>query len=69
MNQGKLEVVKQDMARVNFDILVISELKRTVMCEFNLNDHYIYYHGQVQRALHTGRLLLPAAVSPIRKHP
>ena len=46
MNQGKLEVVKQDMARVNFDILVISELKRTVMCEFNLNDHYIYYHGQ-----------------------
>ena len=46
MNQGKLEVVKQEMARVNFDILGISELKRTGMGEFNSDDHYIYYCGQ-----------------------
>ena len=46
MNQGKLEVVKQETERVNIDILVISELNRTRMCEFNLNDHYIYYCGQ-----------------------
>ena len=46
MNQGKLEVVKQEMARVNVDILGISELKWTGMCEFNLDDHYIYYCGQ-----------------------
>ena len=45
MNQGKLEVVKQ-MARVNVDILSISELKWTGMCEFNSDDHYIYYCGQ-----------------------
>ena len=43
MNQGKLEVVKQEMARVNVDILVISELKWTGMGEFNSDDHYIYY--------------------------
>ena len=43
MNQGKLEVVKQDMARVNVDILGISELKWTGMGEFNSDDHYIYY--------------------------
>ena len=42
MNQGKLEVVKQEMARVNIDILGISELKWTGMGEFNSNDHYIY---------------------------
>ena len=42
MNQGKLEVVKQDMARVNIDILGISELKWTGMSEFISNDHYIY---------------------------
>ena len=42
MNQGKLEVVKQDMARVNVDILGISELKWTGMGEFNSDDHYIY---------------------------
>ena len=42
MNQGKLEVVKQEMARVNIEILVISELKWTRMGEFNSNDHYIY---------------------------
>ena len=46
MNQGKLEVVKQEMATVNVDILGISELKWTGMDEFNSNDHYIYYCGQ-----------------------
>ena len=46
MNQGKLEMVKQEMARVNVDILGISELKRTGMGEFNSDDHYIYYCGQ-----------------------
>ena len=47
MNQGKLEVVKQEMARVNIDILVhISELKWTGMGEFNSDDHHIYYCGQ-----------------------
>ena len=46
MNQGKLEVVKQEMARVNINILAISELKWTGMCEFNSDDHYIYYCGQ-----------------------
>ena len=43
MNQGKLEVVKQDMARVNIDILGISKLKWIGMSEFNSDDHYIYY--------------------------
>ena len=46
MNQGKLEVVKQEMARVNTDILGISKLKWTGICEFNSDDHYIHYHGQ-----------------------
>ena len=46
MNQGKLEVVKQEMARVNIDILGISELWWTGMGEFNSDDHYIYYCGQ-----------------------
>ena len=46
MNQGKLEVVKQEMARVNVDIPGISELKWTGMDEFNSDDHYIYYCGQ-----------------------
>ena len=46
MNQGKLEVVKQEMARVNIDILGISELRWTGMGEFNSDDHYIYYYGQ-----------------------
>ena len=46
MNQGKLEVVKQEMARVNINILGISELKWTGMGEFNSHDHYIYYCGQ-----------------------
>ena len=46
MNQGKLEVVKQEMARVNIDILGISEVKWAGMGEFNSDDHYIYYCGQ-----------------------
>ena len=46
MNQGKLEVVKQEMARVNVDILRIRELKWTRMHEFNSDDHYIYYVGK-----------------------
>ena len=46
MNQGKLEVVKQEMARVNISILGISELKGARMGEFNSDDHYIYYCGQ-----------------------
>ena len=46
MNQGKLEVIRQEMARVNIDILGISELKWTGMGEFNSGDHYIYYCGK-----------------------
>ena len=46
MNQGKLEVAKQEMTRVNVDILGISELRWTGMGEFNSDDHYIYYCGQ-----------------------
>ena len=46
MNQGKLEVVKQEMARVNIDILGISELRQTEMGEFNSDDRYICYCGQ-----------------------
>ena len=46
MNQGKLEVLKKEIARVNINILGISKLKWTGMGEFNSDDHYIYYHGQ-----------------------
>ena len=46
MNQGKLEVVKQEMTGVNVNILGISKLKWTGMGEFNSDDHYIYYYGQ-----------------------
>ena len=46
MNQGKLEVVKQEITRVNIDILVISELRWTGKGEFNSDDHYIYCCGQ-----------------------
>ena len=46
MNQGKLKVVKQEMTRLDIDILAIGELKWTRMGEFNSNDHYIYYCGQ-----------------------
>ena len=46
MNQGKLEMVKQEMIRVNIDISGISKLRWTGMCEFNSDDYYIYYCGQ-----------------------
>ena len=46
MNQGKLELVKQEMASVNIDILGISKLRWTIMGVFNSDDHYIYYCGQ-----------------------
>ena len=46
MNQGKLEVVKQEMVRVNIDILGISKLTRTGLGKFNSDDHYIYYCGE-----------------------
>ena len=46
MDIGKLKVAKQEMARVNIDILGINELKWTAMCEFNWDDHYMYYCGQ-----------------------
>ena len=60
MNQGKLEVVKQEMARVNIDILGISKLKWTGMGEFNSDNHYIYYCGQEQRRQwHPTPVLLP----------
>ena len=46
MNQGQLEVVKQEMARVNIEVLVVSEVKWTGIGEFNSDDHYMYYCGQ-----------------------
>ena len=46
MNEGKVEVVKQEVARVNINVLGVSELKWTEMDEFNSNDHYIYYCGR-----------------------
>ena len=58
MNQGKLEVVKQEMARVNADILGISELKWTGMGEFNSNDHYIYYCGQESLRRNGGAIMV-----------
>ena len=58
MNQGKLEVVKQEMARVNIDILEISELKQTRMGEFNSDDHYIYYCGQESLRRHGVALIV-----------
>ena len=58
MNQGKLEVVKQEMARVNIDILEISELKWTGMGIFNSDDHYIYYCGQESLTRHGVALMI-----------
>ena len=58
MNQGKLEVVKQEMARVNINILGISELKWTGMGEFNSDDHYIYYCGQESLRRNGGALIV-----------
>jgi len=62
MNQGKLEVVKQEMAIMNIDIIGISELKWTVMGEFNLDDHYIYYRGQ--ESLRRNRVAIMVSKSP-----
>ena len=56
MNQGKMEVVKQEMARVNIEILGISELKWIAMGEFNSDDHYIYYCGQ--KSLRRNRVVI-----------
>ena len=58
MNQGKLEVVKQEMARVNADILGISELKWTGMSEINSDDHYIYYSGQESLRRNGGAIMV-----------
>ena len=58
MNQGKLEVVKQEMARVNVNILGISELKWTGMGEFNSDDHYIYYCRQESLRRNGGAILV-----------
>ena len=58
MNQGKLEVDKQEMARVNVDILGISELKWTGMGEFNSDDHYIYYCGQESLRRNGGAIIV-----------
>ena len=58
MNQGKLEVVKQEMERVYIDILGISELKWIVMGEFNSDDHYIYYCGQESFRRNGGILII-----------
>ena len=58
MNQGKLEVVKQDMARGNIDILGISELKCMAVGEFNSDDHYIYYCGQESLRRHGVALIV-----------
>ena len=58
MNQGKLEVVKQVLARVNIDILGISELKWMGMGKFNLDDHYIYYCGQESLKRNTVALIV-----------
>ena len=66
MNQGKLEVVKQEMARVNIDILGISELKWTGMGEFNSDDHYIYYCGQ--ESLRRNGVALIVIQSPELQH-
>ena len=62
MNQGILEMVKQEMARVNVDILGISELKWTRMGDFNSDDHYIYYCGQ--ESLRTNGIALGVNKSP-----
>ena len=58
MNQGKLEVVKQEMTRVNIDILGISELRRTEIGEFNSDDHYIYYCGQESLRRNGGAIIV-----------
>ena len=64
MNQGKLEVVKQEMTRVNVDILGFSELKWTRMGEFNSDDHCIYYSGQEQESLRRNGVAIIVNKSP-----
>ena len=58
MNQGKLEVIKHEMARVNVNILGISEIKWTGMGEFNSDDHYIYYCGQESLRINGGAIIV-----------
>ena len=65
MNQGKFKVVKQEMARVNIDILGISELKWTGMDKFNSDDHYIYYCGQESLRRNAVALIVKKRVSGI----
>ena len=62
MNQGRLEVVKQEMARVNVDILGISKLKWTGIGEFNSDAHYIYYCGQESLRRHGVALIVNKTV-------
>ena len=74
MNQGKLEVVKPEMARVNMDILKINELNWTGMGEFNSDDHYIYYCGQESHrrngvALTVNKRVQKAVLGSISKMP
>ena len=74
MNQGKLEVVKQEIARVNIDILAISELKWTGTGEFNSDNHYIYYCGQESHrrngvALTVNKRVQKAVLGSISKMP
>ena len=63
-NQGKLKVVKQEMARVNIDLLGISKLKWTRMGEFNSDDHCIYYSGQEQESLRRNGVAIIVNKSP-----
>ena len=65
MNQGKLVVVKQEMARVNVDILGISELKWTRMGEFNSDDHYIHYCGQESLRRKGGAIIVKKRVQNV----
>ena len=65
MNQGKLEVGKQEMVRVNFDILGISELKWTGIGKFNSDDHYIYYYGQESLRRSGGGLIVSRRVQNV----
>ena len=58
MNQGKLDVVKQEMARVNIDIPGIRELRQTGIGEFNSDDHYIYYCGQESLRKNGGAIMV-----------
>ena len=58
MNQGQLDVIKQEMARVNINILEISELKWVGMSEFNSGDHFIYYCGQESLRRNRGAIIV-----------